>query len=40
MKHALLLENVVDQCILQLNDMLKTKFADTSTKFNWADWNR
>ena len=40
MKHALLLENAVDHRVSELNQTLKVKFADTGSRFNWADWNR
>lgn len=40
MKHALLLETAVDHRVSELNQTLQVKFADTGTRFNWAEWNR
>ena len=40
MRHALMLEDVVDQRVLELNEKLKINFADSGARFDWAEWNR
>lgn len=35
-----MLEDVVDQRVLELNSKLKLKFADSTARFDWAEWNR